>query len=239
MEPDELLAEATGFSVLPDGRSDDVLQSITGLSVAVIEGCDAASLSIAGAGGVTTRAATGPLAVVLDEIQYRTGEGPSLDAMTTGALSRPGLPGIEPRWPSFWSESQARGLQATLAAPVRVEELVVGSLNLYACSSPFALTEQDELLGVLLASHAAMALAAEQAADHHAVVVDQLNQALASRDLIGQAKGILMAREGCDAEQAFDMLRRASQRLNQKLRDVAEGIVESAAPGGSVKGPGD
>jgi AmiR/NasT family two-component response regulator len=67
-----------------------------------------------------------------------------------------------------------------------------------------------------------------------------MSQALASRDLIGQAKGILMAREGCSADQAFDMLRRASQRLNQKLRDVAEQIVESPASprGGPAAGPG-
>jgi AmiR/NasT family two-component response regulator len=60
-----------------------------------------------------------------------------------------------------------------------------------------------------------------------------MEEALQSRDLIGQAKGILMAREGITADQAFDMLRRASQRLNVKLRDVAGGIVDrSGAPAG-------
>jgi GAF domain-containing protein len=233
MKPDELLDQASLLDAGSDGEGDGALQSITGLTVAVIDGCDAASLSVTGAGGVTTRAASGPLATALDEIQYRTGEGPSLDAISTGALSRPTPPAGETRWPRFWSESRAEGLQGTLSAPVRVEQRVVGSLNLYARSSPFDLTEQDELLGVLLASHAAMALAAERAAERHAAVVDQLNQALASRDLIGQAKGILMAREGCNSDQAFDMLRRASQRLNQKLREVAEGIIQSAQTGKS------
>jgi GAF domain-containing protein len=242
MKPDELLDQASSPPALraDDPIEDDALECVTELSVAAIAACDAASFSIVGPCGVRTRAVTGPLAAVLDEIQYRTGEGPCLDAILTGTLSRLGSPASKSRWPAFWEESRAQGLVGMLSAPVRVEEQVMGSLNLYCQSAEPELTGPDELLAGLLASFAATVIAAEVAAERHQVLVDQLNEALASRDVIGQAKGILMAREGCTPDQAFDMLRRASQRLNQKLREVAEQIAASISAGsqGSIGGAG-
>ncbi len=232
MESDEFQQAAT-LAALRVGPGDDALRSVTGVSIVVIASCDAASLSITGTGGVTTRAATDPLAETLDEIQYRTGEGPCLDAISTGTVSRPCPPETESRWPNFRRESQAHGLMGTLSTPLRVDQQVVGSLNLYARSEPFRLTEHDEIVSAVLASYAGLLISSELEAERHDALVDQLNQALASRDIIGQAKGVLIAREGCDADQAFDMLRRASQRLNKKLRDVAEQIVRSATAGPS------
>jgi GAF domain-containing protein len=103
---------------------------------------------------------------------------------------------------------------------------VVGALTLYSCSGRFS--EEDERLGSLIAAQGAIGMTNVQTYLEARRTVDQLRQAVASRDIIGQAKGILMSREDCTAEEAFDMLRRASQRLNHKLRDVAEQIVESA-----------
>ncbi len=229
MKPDEILDEAARLASSAAGTGDDALRAVTALSVMVIDRCDAASVSLAGTGGVTTRAATSPIAEVLDEIQYRAQEGPCLDAISSGTISIPEPSDRQSRWPQFHRESQVHGLLGTLSAPVRVEQEIVGSLNLYALSARFELSERDELLSMVLASYAAMAVAA----DRHHTLTEQLNQALASRDIIGQAKGILIAREGCNSDQAFDMLRRASQRLNKKLRDVAEQIVESALAGPS------
>jgi GAF domain-containing protein len=246
MNPDEVLDVASSATALQAGESKDkndedaALRCVTELSVAAIAACDAASLSIVGPARVTTRAATGEMATVLDEIQYRAGEGPCLDAIRTGTVSRLGPPSSTSTWPSFWQESQTLGLARTLSAPVRVDGEIVGSLNLYCRSTESDLTHADELLVALLATSAATALAAEVAAERHQVLVEQLNQALVSRDVIGQAKGILMAREGCTPDEAFDMMRRASQRLNQKLRDVAEHIAASANTGshGSQGGTG-
>jgi hypothetical protein len=219
---------------MADERAGDAaLERITSLSVAAIDACAAASLSIARPEGVATRAATGLLAEVMDEIQYRTGEGPCLEAIRTGAICRGVQSSGQSRWPAFWREGQAQGLTRTFSAPVRLDHQSLGSLNLYVQSGESDMSEHDELLATLLAGSAAIALATDGATRRHAALVEQLNQALVSRDVIGQAKGILMVREGCTADEAFDMLRRASQRLNQKLRDVAEQISQSTSACGS------
>jgi AmiR/NasT family two-component response regulator len=93
----------------------------------------------------------------------------------------------------------------------------LGALNLYN-GSPEAFSDQSEHVGLLLASHAAVAMAGAQ---HE----EQLLQAVATRDLIGQAKGILMERYKITADQAFSLLIRASQDTNSKLRDVADHLI--------------
>ena len=98
-----------------------------------------------------------------------------------------------------------------------VEGDTLGALNLYSKAGN-AFGQESRTVGLVFAAHAAIALSS-------AIHDEQMEEALQSRDLIGQAKGILMAREGITADQAFDMLRRASQRLNVKLRDVAGSIV--------------
>jgi hypothetical protein len=101
----------------------------------------------------------------------------------------------------------------------------LGALNLHSKAAN-AFGEASRTVGLVFAAHAAVALSS-------AIHDEQMEDALQSRDVIGQAKGILMAREGVDAQEAFDMLRRASQRLNVKLRDVASGVIDrsGAAPG--------
>ncbi len=78
---------------------------------------------------------------------------------------------------------------------------------------------------MLLATHASLALASTRAVTRGQLLADQLNRALDSRDAIGQAKGILMARRGINAEEAFDVLRRTSQDLNVRLRDLAVTLI--------------
>jgi hypothetical protein len=99
-----------------------------------------------------------------------------------------------------------------------------GSLNVYS-TEPDAFDQEAALVGELFASHAAVALAgARRQADLHT--------ALGTRDLIATAKGILIARHGCDPEKAFRMLAEASQNTNMKLIDVATWLVKDAGPAG-------
>jgi hypothetical protein len=106
-----------------------------------------------------------------------------------------------------------------LAFRLFVEERTLGALNLYSRHEE-AFDAEARAVGAVFATHAAVALSTAQ---HDA----QMEQALAGRDLIGQAKGILMSREGVTADQALDMLREASQRLNMKLREVAERVNDT------------
>jgi GAF domain-containing protein len=175
---------------------------------------------------VATEAATSPLAQSLDEIQHRHGQGPSLEAIASGTNCRIDAIAGETRWPRFVPDAAGHGLVGALSIPLLVGDEVVGALTLYSCSGRFS--EEDERLGSLIAAQGAIGMTNVQTYLEARRTVDQLRQAVASRDIIGQAKGILMSREDCTAEEAFDMLRRASQRLNHKLRDVAEQIVESS-----------
>jgi AmiR/NasT family two-component response regulator len=102
----------------------------------------------------------------------------------------------------------------------------LGALNLYA-RQPGALTDTDVEVVLLLAAHLATTLAALLRAEADRRQVRGLREALDSRDVIGQAKGILMERHGMDADTAFDTLSRASQRLNIKLRDLAEQLTKT------------
>ena len=115
---------------------------------------------------------------------------------------------------------------STMSLPLVAHDQGLGALNLYSRTAG-AFSDDDEQLGLVLAEQASVAVANAEVYWRTKELTDELEQALQSRDVIGQAKGILMAREGFNADQAFDVLRRASQRSNLKLREVAEEIVQS------------
>jgi GAF domain-containing protein len=108
-----------------------------------------------------------------------------------------------------------------------IEADTMGALNLYSRQKA-AFDVEDRAVGSIFAAHAAVALSAARQQE-------QLEQAIQTRDLIGQAKGILMARQHVSADEAFEMLRRGSQRLNLKLREVARQVAEG--PTGSPDSP--
>ena len=213
-------------SLLAERDVQHTLQKICDLAVETIDGCDHAGISFLKGKAVETPAASDDVPRVVDAIQYETGEGPCLDAIREAEVFESGDLGREHRWPNFASRAQrATGVTSMLSFRLFVEGDTLGALNLYSKAAD-AFDERSRTVGLVFAAHAAVALSS-------AMHDEQMEEALQSRDLIGQAKGILMAREGIAADQAFDMLRRASQRLNVKLRDVAGGIVErSAAPAG-------
>jgi transcriptional regulator with GAF, ATPase, and Fis domain len=205
---------------------DDVqrtLQKIVDLAVETIDGCDHAGITFMKGKNVTTPAASDDVPRTVDAIQYRTGEGPCLSAIRDHEVFETGDLGREARWPAFSVEAQREtGVTSMLACRLFVEGDTLGSLNLYSKAAD-AFDEASSTVGLVFAAHAAVALST-------ALHDEQMEEALLSRDLIGQAKGILMAREGITADQAFEMLRRASQRLNVKLRDVAGEIVSPGQP---------
>lgn len=212
-------------------RGDDIEQGMAEVvhaAVQFVNGCDAASFSVLARHVVTTIAATSPLANELDQVQYRTSQGPCLQAIRTlEAVISDDLSHDE-RWPAFVAEA-ARSVSSAMATPVlddRATKTSFGSLNAYGTNTG-AFDQDDQDTAVLLTAHLGVLLRLMATAQESSVRAAQLSDAVLSRDVIGQAKGILMARDHITAGEAFDVLRAASQRLNRKLRDVAEGITRS------------
>jgi GAF domain-containing protein len=197
---------------------EKTLDRICLLAVQTIDDCETAGISIATAGRVTSRARTDDVPRVVDTIQSETQEGPCVDAIRehevfiTGSLSR------EERWPHFAHRAhEATGVESILSLRLFADGDTMGALNLYS-THPGAFDDQDVALGSVFAAHAAVALAAA----HRRANLETM---AGTRDVIGMAKGIIMARQNVSEDEAFDVLRRASQRMNVKLRELAVRVV--------------
>jgi GAF domain-containing protein len=197
------------------GDVEGTLQAITQAAVHSVPGTDQGGISLVlDRRRVQSRAPTGDLPLKLDRAQERLGEGPCLDAVFEQQTVRIDDIREEDRWPRFAAEAGELGMRSMLSFQLFVTGGNLGALNLYALR-PHAFGEESESIGLVFASHAAIALAGAQHEEH-------LRSALASRDLIGQAKGILMNQFKLTADQAFHVLVRASSHTNRKLTDVAE-----------------
>jgi GAF domain-containing protein len=199
-----------------------VLDRIVSLAVTMVPGADEATITMAKARRhVYSAAATGGMAGWFDALQNETGEGPCLDAMWQQQTVRVDDLGSDPRWPVLGPRAGERGVGSMLCLQLFVHKDTLGALDLLAHEKS-AFTDESEHIGLLLASHAAIAVAGAQKLDHAA-------SALANRDIIGQAKGILMERFKITADQAFDVLAKVSQDTNRKLHAVAEDLTRTGA----------
>lgn len=198
----------------------DTLSAIVHAAVGTVPGAEAASISsVRGRREVQTRAATGDLPREVDKAQYELGQGPCLDSLFESRTVRLADLGAETPWPGFTERAAALGVGSMLAVQLYVRGEDLGALNLFSTRSG-AFTDESEQVGLLFAAHAAVALAGAQEEQ-------QLRAAMDTRDLIGQAKGILMERYKIDAQEAFRMLVVASQHTNIKLRQVAEYLTHT------------
>ena len=199
------------------------LEKIVELAVATIDGCDHAGLTIVEAGSMSAPATTDDIPAQVDAVQFETGEGPCLDAIRQHDVFQTDDLTQEERWPNFSRRAaEETGVISVLSFRLFIEKDTMGALNLYS-KQEAAFDADDRAVGSIFAAHAAVALSAARKQAH-------LEQAIHTRDLIGQAKGILMARQHVTADEAFDMLRRASQRLNIKLRDLAQQMTTGTTP---------
>jgi hypothetical protein len=210
------------------GSVDDTLTQVLALAGSTIEGCDFAGIVLLDSDTATAPAHTDPVAAALDTFQHHRNEGPCIDAITQNlALYADDLTGDD-RWPLFGAEAAARGVRSVLAIPLLTAGTLdaAGALNLYS-RYPQAFGVIDRTKGLLLAALAALAVTSAQTHEDDQERAANLHAALATRDVIGQAQGILIERERITADQAFDILRRASQHLNLKLRQVAQTLVDT------------
>jgi len=208
------------------------LQQIADFAFATVEGCDAACISLQAADRVFTPAYSDALALEIDQLQYAAREGPCLDAISKEPTVYAEDLAEDERWPIFGPQAAALGMRSLLSCRLAANG-TRGALNLYA-ALPRAYGAIDRTKALIFATHAGIALSAAEAREDAALSldvglhrIDDLIAALGTRETIGQAEGILMERERITAQQAFDVLRRASQHLNVKLREVATYVVET------------
>jgi len=207
------------------GSVDATLQQVVDLATESIDGCDFAGIFFREGSTTATWVRTDPIVIEVDALQQRHEEGPCFDAITEGTMFYGEDLTSDDRWPRFRPEAVARGVRSVLALPLLVSA-VPGALNLYA-RYPKAFGVIDRGKAVILATLAGFAITSAQEHADEKRQNDNLVAALASREVIGQAQGILMERERVAADEAFDILRRASQHLNRKLKEVAEDLVET------------
>jgi GAF domain-containing protein len=204
-----------------------VLDQIAGLAKRAIPGADEVSVTLIDDKHARTAAATGELALTLDEWQYGHGHGPCLDASASHAtLSLPDMT-TEGRWPDWAAQALRAGTHSSLSVGLPIHEQITGALNVYA-TKPEAFDNDAVVLGQTFAGYAAVALANAHLYDTQANLAQQMQAAMQSRAVIEQAKGIIMGSRHCTADQAFAILTRISQDTNRKLRDVAAALVASA-----------
>ncbi|WP_370252967.1 GAF and ANTAR domain-containing protein [Streptomyces sp. V4I8] len=213
---------AMARDLLAQESVDATLNRITRSATELVEGCDAAGILVLRGKEVQTLAPTHELVIESDQLQERLSEGPCFDAARTKEGERvfriPDFTGQQLRWPSYAPQAHQLGVGSMMGFLLYTEDEELGALNIYS-RKPGAFTEASELAGWLLASHAAVAFSSART---HA----QMERAVATRHMIGEAMGILMGSHGLTEEQAFDTLRRYSQENNVKLREVARLICE-------------
>jgi GAF domain-containing protein len=238
-EVDEGLVESLGALARLLQPAAAAFESMARMARLVVPGCDHASVSVlAVTGEVTTAGASDALTVQLDDLQYEADEGPCLSAIRSGSPVQVDEFISDRRFPTFAAAAAAVGASSCLSLPLSLGEETIGGLNLYG-DAPHAYNEISVKAGEEIAGQASLVVASVRAYERSLKLVDQLHLAMGSRAEIEQAKGILMARSHCDADRAFDVLRRASQRQNVKLRDIAHTIVINTAAGLTGMSPDD
>ncbi|MEC5199014.1 GAF domain-containing protein [Arthrobacter sp. PL16] len=205
-------------SLQREDNEDAVLDRLVRAAIELVPGADEASITlVTGRRRVESRAPSGDLARIIDDLQERTGEGPCLSAVyEEQTVNVPDMRN-EARWPEFSAKAASAGAGSMLSFQLFVKGDNLGALNLVG-RAPHAFTEESEYVGLLVASHAAVAFADAQK-------LHQFKDAIATRDLIGQAKGILMERYGITSGQAFIMLAEVSADTNVKLLAVADALA--------------
>ena len=203
----------------------DALAAVSETSVARVPGAEWASITSDHGGSFETVVATDRAAREVDGIQYALGTGPCMAAILEETVFRTGDLGADPRWPEFGRHAVAAGVHSMLSFRLFLEDDdMIAGLNLYATAKD-AFTEESLTVGTLLATHGALAISRAAARER----VAHLQRALGSNRDIGVAMGVLMNQHKVTRNQAFDLLRVASQSSNRKLAHIAAEVGDTGA----------
>ncbi len=204
----------------PNTDLDALLGELTHSAATAMPGAQHAGITVAFRNGkVQTAAATGRYPALLDEIQQRHDQGPCLSAAWEHHVIRIDDMELENRWPVYCREARETPIRSIISFQLFADHHSMGALNFYA-EQPNAFDAEAAEMGLILATHTALAWNMVRRDE-------QFRSALASRDVIGQAKGMIMERFKIDAVQAFELLKRLSQSSNTPLAVVAGQLVES------------
>jgi transcriptional regulator with GAF, ATPase, and Fis domain len=226
-QPDDLARRfaAMGRTLLGKRSVQEMLDGIVALAVDMVDGCDHAGVLTARRdGGVETAAVSDEVVRRSDALQEELREGPCYDALWEEETFETADMARETRWPRYSPHAVELGIRSALGFQLSTGEGTMGALDLYA-DRPHAFGDRSRDIGTLFAAHAAVALAWSR-------TEAQLHDAVETRQVIGQAVGILMERGRLTSAAAFDELRRVSQTRNVKLRDVALRVVARSEEAG-------
>jgi transcriptional regulator with GAF, ATPase, and Fis domain len=219
---DALAHQLAGFAREVQRQPDNaaVLQTVVRSALQTVPGAQEGSISLVlGRRKVLSQAASSALPEQVDAVQEEVEQGPCLEtAFEQHTVLVPDL-ATDGRWPRFSARAAALGVRSMLSFQLYVEGDNLGALNLFSREVD-GFDERSVTVGELFAAHAAVAYSAAQREA-------ALERALKSRDLVGQAQGILMERDRMRADQAFAVLQRTSQRRNLKLAEVARRLVDT------------
>ena len=217
----------------------DIVELLTTLSDRCLEVLDVSAAGImlvAPEGDLRVMTSSSEVMRVVELFELQSQEGPCLDCYRTGRpVVNQDLSVVNGRWPRFAPVALEAGYRAADAIPLRLRSNIIGALNLFR-SEPGSLTEDDVVVAQALADVATIAILQHRASEQAQVVNDQLNQALNSRIIIEQAKGMIAEQGGLDMQEAFSRLRRHARSSNLRLVDVATEVVEGVLSVGAFRG---
>lgn len=207
-----------------DTNIDGALRLLVALARATVSGADGVSVSLLRHGRLRTVAASDQTIADMDGDQYTTGEGPCVDASEQGRWFHAKSLATETRWPSFTPKAHGLGIHAILSSPLLVAERPVGALNMYSRTAT-AFTPANQKLAAVFASEASTILTAAGAGATDDELSLRWHQALVLRQNIAHAQGVIMGRDGISPEDAYTLLRQASKRSGQPMRNQAMSVI--------------
>ena len=210
---------------LSDETLDSILGHIGRLGVGALEGWDAAATTLVEENRVATFGSTAERIDSIDQAQYDAGRGPCVDALGGEHHYFDGVT-IQPRWRQFAEAAAESGIYSVASFPMTLGDEVIGALNFYS-NEREALRPGQKEEGLLFAGQAAVTVSNAKAFSALGTQVEQLEEGLQTRTMIGQATGLLMAQEGLTSEEAFKKLVHVSQNANVKLREIAQRYVQA------------
>lgn len=206
----------------------DVVDLLTMLADRRVEvlGVSAAGLMIvAPEGELRVMASSSEAMRILELFELQSQEGPCLDCFRTGKpIAYQDLASADVHWPRFAAEALAGGFHSVQAVPMRLRGAIIGALNLFHVESG-AMYAADIDAAQALADIATIAILQHRASLEAQVLNQQLNNALNTRVVIEQAKGMVAERESLDMEASFAVLRNHARNHNRRLADVAQDII--------------
>ncbi|MFF2243865.1 GAF and ANTAR domain-containing protein [Arthrobacter sp. NPDC058130] len=203
----------------------DLLHALVEASVDLLDATAAGLLIADPHGDLQVLASTSEESQLVEILQLQAGEGPCVECYQTGTpVVLEDIASLEGQWPDFQAAALSQGFRSVQAVPMRVHGKTIGAMGLFG-RNPGALTREDSAIGQALADVATISILQERTIRESALVNEQLQQALNTRVLIEQAKGVIAYRSRVDMEDAFRRLRSFARSNNQSLRETASQVI--------------